>query len=104
MAKSAESIPLPRPVAETLRTEGTLATLAWRMQRSEQCLRAALPVIPPVLRPLVLAGPWDEQGWTLLTRHAAAITKLRHVLPLIERALRDQGLTTAVVRVKVLPP
>ena len=104
MAKSAESIPLPRAVGETLAQEGMLASLAWRMKRSEQCLDAALSAIPPALRPLVLAGPWDEQGWTLLTRHSAALTKLRHMLPAIEAALRQRGLMPGVIRVKVLPP
>ena len=104
MAKFAELVPLPKVVGQTLREDEGLAHLAWRMKRSQACLQAALPVIPPALRPHVLAGPWDEQGWTLLTRHAGAITKLRHVLPLIEAALRDQGLAVGSVRVKVLMP
>lgn len=104
MAKSAESIPLPRAVGEALAQEGMLASLAWRMRRSEQCLQAVLPVIPPALRPLVLAGPWDEQGWTLLTRHAAAMTKLRHVLPTMEKALGEKGLATPLIRIRTLPP
>ena len=104
MAKFSEAIPLPRALGDTLRDDTVLANLAWRMQQSERCLTEALAVIPVPLRPLIQAGPWDESGWTLLTRHAAALTKLRHLLPLIEKRVKDAGLSRGAVRVKVLPP
>lgn len=104
MAKSAESTPLPRPIGQTLRDDQTLASLAARLRRSEACLQAVRAVVPPALRPHLLAGPWDEQGWTLLTRQAAALTKLRQLMPLMDQALREAGLGVPAIRLHVLLP
>lgn len=102
MAKSAESIPLPRPVEATLRGDATLAGLTARLRRSQACLEVVLPVVPPALRPHLLAGPWDDQGWTLLTRQAAALTKLRQLVPVMERALANAGMKPAAIRLHAL--
>ncbi len=102
MARSADSVPLPRPIGATLREDQALAQLAHRLVRSEACLRAVLPVLPPALRPHLLAGPWDDQGWTLLTRQAAALTKLRQLMPLMEEALKRDGLSVPRIRLHAL--
>ena len=104
MGKFADSVPLPRSVGATLREDQSLAALGQRMARSQACLAAVLPVVPATLRPHLLAGPWDEQGWTLLTRQAAALTKLRQLVPLMEQALKDQGLAVPRLRLNALLP
>lgn len=104
MGRFSDSVPLPRPIGATLREDQSLAQLAQRLARSEACLKAVLPVLPPALRPHLMAGPWDEQGWTLLTRQAAALTKLRQLQPLMDQALRDQGLAVARIRLNALLP
>lgn len=104
MGKFADSVPLPRSVGATLREDQALATLAHRMARSQACLDAVLPVVPAALRPHLRAGPWDEQGWTLLTRQAAALTKLRQLTPLMEDALARQGLLVPRIRLNALLP
>lgn len=103
MARSAESTPLAATVSSVLESpSGSLAGLRLRLQRSQACLQAVLPTLPPGLRPHLLAGPWDDQGWTLLTRQAAALTKLRHLKPHMERALQQAGLSVPELRIHVL--
>lgn len=104
MGKFSDSVPLPRSVAATLREDQGLASLAHRMARSQACLAAVLPVLPSSLRPHLMAGPWDEQGWTLLTRQAAALTKLRQLMPLMEQALVEQGIAVPRIRLNALLP
>lgn len=102
MASCTEAVPLPRPLGDTLERDETLAGLSRRMHRSRLCLQAVLPVVPPVLRPHLLAGPWDESGWTLLTRQPAALTKLKHLAPSLEAALQQAGLPVAALRIRPL--
>lgn len=102
MARFSEAVPLPRPVGRTLQEDSTLMSLAHRMRRSQACLQAIRPVVPATLRPHLQAGPWDDKGWTLLTSQAAALVKLRHLLPLMEDALKAQGLATPQIRLHVL--
>jgi hypothetical protein len=102
MGRFADSVPLPRALGSTLREDPGLAQLAHRMARSKACLAAVLPVLPPALRPHLMAGPWDDQGWTLLTRQAAALSKLRQLVPLMERALAQQGLAVPRIRLNAL--
>lgn len=104
MGRFADSVPLPRSVGATLREDQSMASLAQRLARSEACLRAVLPVLPAALRPHLMAGPWDDQGWTLLTRQAAALTKLRQLQPLMEQALEQQGLAVPRIRLNALLP
>lgn len=103
MARFAEAVPLPRPVGRTLGEDGTLAGLAVRLRRSQACLDCVLQVVPAALAPALRAGPWDDKGWTLLTTQSAALVKLRHLLPLMEEALRQQGLAPPQIRLHVLP-
>ncbi|NBQ89857.1 MAG: hypothetical protein EBS47_03010 [Betaproteobacteria bacterium] len=102
MGRFAESVPLPRTVGSTLREDASLATLSHRMAQSRACLAAVLPVLPAALRPHLMAGPWDDQGWTLLTRQAAALTKLRQLVPLMEQALKQAGLVVPRIRLSAL--
>lgn len=104
MARSGDSVPLPRPIGQALRDDHALASLTARLQRSQACLAAVLPALPPALRPHLLAGPWDAQGWTLMTRQAAALTKLRQLLPVMKTALERAGLGVPLIRLHVLLP
>ncbi len=102
MAKSTESVPLPQPVSAALAGSPALAHLAQRLEKSRACLEATLPVVPPGLRPHLSAGPWDEDGWTLLAHQAAATAKLRQLAPLIEDALQQAGLGVARLRIRAV--
>ncbi len=104
MGRFSESVPLARPVGAMLREDERLASLAQRLARSQACLQAVLPVLPPALRPHLVAGPWDPEGWTLLTRQAAALTKLRQLTPRMEQALQDAGLKVPRLRLNALLP
>lgn len=102
VGRFADSVPLPRAVGSTLREDPGLARLAHRMARSQACLAAVVPVLPPALRPHLVAGPWDEQSWTLLTRQAAALAKLRQLIPVMETALARQGLAVPLIQLHAL--
>ncbi|MFM2185838.1 MAG: hypothetical protein ACO26F_11470 [Burkholderiaceae bacterium] len=104
MGKFTEAVPLPRPVGAMLKGDERLASLAARLQRSQACLQAVLPVLPAALRPHLLAGPWDAEGWTLLTRQAAALTKLRQLMPLMEQALQEARLAVPQIRLHAVLP
>jgi hypothetical protein len=49
-----------------------------------------------------VAGPWDSEGWTLLTRQAAALVKLRQLAPAMEQALREAHLPVPKLRLQAL--
>ena len=104
MNRLKESVPQVRPVGATLSENGHLADLAHRMARSNACLQAVLPTLPVRLRPHLVAGPWDPEGWTLLTRQAAALSKLRQLTPLMEQALLEAALSVPRIRLHALLP
>jgi hypothetical protein len=104
MGRFSDAVPLPRPIGATLRENDRLADLAQRLAHSNACLQAVLPVLPANLRPHLVAGPWDSEGWTLLTRQAAALVKLRQLAPAMEQALREAHLAVPKLRLQALLP
>ncbi len=102
MGRFSDAVPLPRPIGATLRENDRLADLAQRLAHSNACLQAVLPVLPANLRPHLVAGPWDAEGWTLLTRQAAALVKLRQLAPAMEQALREAHLPVPKLRLQAL--
>ena len=89
-------------IGQAISGSEALARLGERLRGSQQRLEAACRVMPPALRSQVLAGPLDDEGWSLLARNAAVAAKLRHLLPAVEAALAEAGCPTVKVRVKVL--
>ncbi|MEY5028282.1 MAG: hypothetical protein RLZ63_597 [Pseudomonadota bacterium] len=80
-----------------------LARLTERVRVSSDCLVAIRPMLPPALRTLVQAGPFDEGVWHLLTPSNAAAAKIRQFVPAIVARLQDKGLPVQEVRIKVNP-
>ena len=78
-----------------------LARLTERVRTSSDCLIAIRPLLPPTLRTLVQAGPFDEGVWHLLTPSNAAAAKIRQFVPTILLRLQDKGLPVKEVRIKV---
>lgn len=78
-----------------------LARLTERVRLSSDCLATVRPMLPPSLRTLVQAGPFDEGVWHLLTPSNAAAAKIRQFVPAIVARLQDNGLPVKEVRVKV---
>lgn len=78
-----------------------LARLTERVRLSSDCLATVRPMLPPSLRTLVQAGPFDEGVWHLLTPSNAAAAKIRQFVPAIVAKLQDKGLPVKEVRVKV---
>jgi hypothetical protein len=75
-----------------------------RVQESNARLARVRPLLPAALQSQVRAGPVDEAGWSLLASNAAVAAKLRHLLPLIDKALREAGWAPTAIRIKVQPP
>jgi hypothetical protein len=82
----------------------SLARLFQRVQESNARLARVRPLLPAALQSQVRAGPVDEAGWSLLASNAAVAAKLRHLLPLIDKALREAGWAPTAFRIKVQPP
>lgn len=91
----------PLPLTDALQRSAPLAALAARMQASNARFAAIQPALPPALRAHVKPGPIDEEGWSLLAANAAVAAKLRHLLPLLDRVLREQGLAALPIRVRI---
>ncbi|MBD3892442.1 DciA family protein [Hydrogenophaga sp.] len=81
-----------------------LAALRQRVQESQRLLRLVQHLIPAALRPAVQAGPLLGSDWCLLVGSASASTKLRHLLPTLQAALRADGSPVQHIRIKVLLP
>lgn len=84
--------------------EPTLALLQERIRASRACLDIVKPLIPSALHRQVVAGPLNEGEWCLLVGSASASTKLRHLLPAIQRRLIEQGAQVTSVRLKIQTP
>lgn len=101
---SFKSVPPARPLtlSDALQRSAPLAALAARLQASNARFEAIRPGLPPALRTQVKPGPIDEEGWSLLAANAAVAAKLRHLLPLLDGLLRDQGLAPLPIRVRII--
>jgi hypothetical protein len=79
----------------------TLAALRQRIRESSECLELVRHLIPATLHRQVQAGPLNEGEWCLLVSSASASTKLRHLLPVIQKQLADSGQQVTSVRLKI---
>ncbi|MGE0097043.1 MAG: hypothetical protein AB7S86_01735 [Hydrogenophaga sp.] len=82
----------------------TLSALRERIRESQWCLDQVQHLIPQKLRPLVLAGPLQDQEWCLLVASASASTKLRQLLPALQQTLTQRGAQVNAIRIKVQTP
>lgn len=96
------SVPDPTPLAQALREHESLARLGELMQASNRRLRLIEPALPAALRPSVLAGPLDDQGWSLLAANAAVAAKLRQLQPRLEALLAQAGVQPSQIRIRIL--
>ncbi len=81
-----------------------LSVLRERIRESRWCLDQVQHLIPATLRPHVRPGPLQEQEWCLLVASAAASTKLRQLLPALQRTLTERGAQVNAIRVKIQTP
>lgn len=79
----------------------TLARLAVLTQDSSNRLKAVTPLIPPLLRASLQAGPIEGDCWCLLVKNNAAAAKVRQLLPAMAAHLRTKGWDVASIRLKV---
>ena len=79
----------------------SLASLQERIRDSQRCMELVRHVLPEAMHKHVLPGPIDDTGWCLLVANSAMSTKLRQLLPAIERALAQSGRQVSAIRIKV---
>lgn len=79
----------------------SLASLQERIRESQRCMELVRHVLPEAMRRHVVAGPIDGTGWCLLVANSAVSTKLRQLLPTMERALAQGGRQVSAIRIKV---
>ena len=70
-------------------------------RESSARLQAIEPLIPPMLRPALQAGPIEGSCWCLLVRSTAAAAKIRQLLPAFQAHLRSKGWEVHSIRLKV---
>jgi hypothetical protein len=78
-----------------------LTLLLQRLHESQARLASLRDRLPDALRDQVRAGPLDEAGWSLLVPNGATAAKLRHLLPELEAALRQQGWPALALRIRI---
>lgn len=98
---SAKPLPQALPIRAVMDQSAPLASLARRLKESNARFESVRQRLPPGLRTQVKPGPVDEEGWSLLAANAASAAKLRHLLPLLQQALAQDGWPTVAIRVKV---
>lgn len=79
----------------------TLARLSELVRDSSFRLKAVEPLIPPLLRSAIKAGPIDGPTWCLLVESNAAAAKLKQLLPALQAHLRSRGWEVTAIRLKV---
>lgn len=85
-------------------SNASLARLMDLNRESQSRLKAITPLIPPMLRSSVVAGPYEDGAWCLLLSGSTASAKLRQLLPAFEAHLRSAGLPVTAIRLKVQKP
>jgi hypothetical protein len=78
-----------------------LALLTERIRVSQGYLTDIQHLIPTTLRRQIKAGPLDEGTWCLLVSNAAVSTKIRQLVPTIQRFLTQNGAQVTAIRIKV---
>lgn len=78
-----------------------LAALTERIRASQRCLADVEHLIPGPMRRHVKAGPIEEGEWCILVGNAAASTKIRQLLPVIQKTLAQKGAQVTSIRIKV---
>ena len=89
------------PLNQALRASPVLANIADRIQQSQRMLATILPLVPPGLRPHLLAGPIDDAVWCLLVSNLSVASKLRQLSPALLAALRSEGFEVEQLRFKI---
>jgi len=79
----------------------TLAHLIALTRDSSERLQSIIPLIPPMLRPALRAGPIDGSQWCLLVSSNAAAAKIRQLLPAFQAHLRSKGWEITSIRLKI---
>lgn len=80
----------------------SLANLQEQIRESQRCMDLIRHLLPETMRTHVSAGPIDDRGWCLLVRNPTASSKLRQLVPAIQRTLAQNGRQINEIRIKVL--
>jgi hypothetical protein len=94
-------VPDVPPVNAVLGRSSALSSLMQRLKASQMCLEVVRDCLTPAMAGQVKAGPFDEEGWTLLASNSAVSAKLRQLQPRLIEALAEKGLKVNAIRVRV---
>jgi len=89
------------PLQQATQESPTLARLTALTRDSSDRLKAIEPLIPPLLRPALQAGPIEGTCWCLLVRSNAAAAKVRQLLPAFQAHLCSRGWEVSSIRLKI---
>lgn len=90
-----------KSVLQAAQTSPVLVQLKTLMAQSSQQLADVSHLIPHGIRSRVQAGPLDADSWCLIVPNAAVATKLRHLVPDLEKHLRVVTQRHQLIRVKI---
>ena len=79
----------------------TLSQLTALARESGERLKSVEVLIPEALRRAITPGPIDGTNWCLLVNSTAASSKLRQLLPDLQRHLCARGWEVTSIRLKV---
>lgn len=88
---------------DTLLRDAGLRSLTAAARAGQERLEIVKLAIPKALHGALAAGGVDEEGWTLLVRHAAGAAKLRQLRPQLEMLLQER-FGQGVLRIKLMSP
>lgn len=91
-----------KSIRDAARESPVLGRLTALLNESNQMLKSIQHLIPAGLRAEVKAGPIDGKTWCLLVQNTAVANKLRHLMPDIERHVRQTTVTGLAIRIKVM--
>lgn len=83
-------VPRAQPVRDTLQRDAGLRSLTAAAQAGLLRLETIKPAIPKALHGSLAAGGVDDEGWTLMVKHAAGAAKLRQLKPQLQMLLQER--------------
>jgi hypothetical protein len=90
-----------QPLQQAMASSAPLTRLFQRLEESNARFESVRQVVPALLFQQRRPGPVDSEGWSLLAANAAVAAKLRHVKPLLDKALLEAGWPVVAIRIKV---
>ena len=93
-----------KSIKEAAAESPALSRLSALITQSNEFLATIESLVPKDIYSGVRPGAYDGENWCLLANNPTVAAKLRHLLPDIQRMLRQTHAADIVVRIKVMQP